>query len=169
MDLTPLLASGTAIQLHVAAALLATVLGGVVFALEKGTRLHKGLGRLWVGAMAVTALSSFFITEIRMVGPYSVLHALSVLTLGFLVTGIYLARTGRIASHRQTMASTYVLALILTGGFTLLPGRRLHAVVFSDGGVMAGLSALLVLALLGGLVLARRRRMAGPEVEKDGM
>jgi uncharacterized membrane protein len=33
-------------------------------------------------------------------------------------------------AHRNSMIQLYVLALLLTGAFTLVPGRTMHAVIF---------------------------------------
>ncbi|MCD7058751.1 DUF2306 domain-containing protein [Pelagibacterium xiamenense] len=158
MDLTPLTHSILAVQLHAGAALLATLLGTVVMLMKKGTRIHKAMGRVWLGLMAAVALSSFGITEVRMFGPYSLLHALSVFTLFSLVGGFWAARTGNLLAHRSTMISLYVFALLLTGGFTLLPGRRMHAVIFADGGTTAGLVVLAILVAVGTMIVIQRRR-----------
>ncbi|WP_127145053.1 DUF2306 domain-containing protein [Pelagibacterium montanilacus] len=167
MDIAPLTHSSLAIQIHATAAVLAIVLGTVLMVMEKGTGSHRALGRFWVGLMAVTALSSFAITEVRMFGPYSWIHGLSLLTLVFIARGVRAIRRGRVAEHRSTMISLYVFALLLTGGFTLLPGRRMHAVLFADGGTSAGIAGAIALAFIGVLLamrgaraqsLARRRR-----------
>lgn len=157
MTLSPLAASSLAIQIHAGAALLAVLLGTVILLLRKGTRLHKGLGRIWIATMAVTALSSFLISEIKMFGPYSLIHALSVLTFISLAGGVWYARTGNIVGHRSTMISLYVFALLLAGAFTLLPGRRMHAVIFADGGLTAGLVAAGVAIMIGATLVIRRR------------
>ena len=61
-----LFAEAPPIPLHALAALLAFVLGGMQLAMKKGTRLHKALGWIWIGLMAVVAMTSFFIHEIRL-------------------------------------------------------------------------------------------------------
>ena len=157
MDATPLMTSSPEIAIHAFSALFAMVLGTLVLFLDKGTPLHKALGRVWVGVMAVVALSSFLITEARMFGPYSIIHALSVLTLFSLVGGVLAARRKNILAHRATMISLYCFALLLTGAFTLLHGRRMKAVIFADGGTTAALVAALAAALIGIALLTRRR------------
>jgi len=111
-------------------ALTAVVLGGIQLATEKGTRLHRALGYVWVLMMAYVALSSFFIFELRIIGPFSPIHLLSILVLYSLWHGVRAARRGDIASHQRTMKSLYLFGLIITGFFTLLPGRAMHGVVF---------------------------------------
>ncbi|OYQ37899.1 hypothetical protein CHU95_00220 [Niveispirillum lacus] len=108
----------------------AIILGGVQFARPKGTASHRVLGRVWVACMAIVALSSFFIHEIRMIGPFSAIHLLSVLTLITLWQAIRLARRGDIVRHKKAMVRLYVLALLITGAFTLLPGRLMYRVFF---------------------------------------
>ena len=120
------------IQLHAVLAVAAIILGGVQFAMPKGTPAHRLLGRIWVACMAIVALSSFFIHEIRMFGLFSVIHLLSVLTLVTLWQAIRLVRRGDIARHKKAMIRLYALALIITGAFTLLPGRLMYKVFFGD-------------------------------------
>ncbi|MEH3148355.1 MAG: DUF2306 domain-containing protein [Methylobacterium frigidaeris] len=130
MTIDPLLQASPVIQVHAASALAALVVGAAQFALPKGRSPHLGLGRLWVGLMAVVALSSFGISGLRQVGPFSWIHALSVATLVALALAVRYARQGRIAAHRQAMVSLFVGALVVTGLFTLLPGRLMGHVVF---------------------------------------
>jgi uncharacterized membrane protein len=115
MDATPILTSGPVIAVHALSALGATLLGTIVLFLRKGTRLHKFLGRIWVAIMALVALSSFLITEMRMFGPYSLIHALSIFTLFALAGGVLAIRRGNVIAHRSSMISLYVFALLLTG------------------------------------------------------
>ena len=118
------------IPLHALAAMVAIILGGIQLAMKKGGALHRLLGRLWVGLMAVVAGSSFFIHEIKLWGLYSPIHVLSLWTLFSLGLAIYFVRVGKIKRHQQVMIALYGFALILTGFFTLLPGRVMHQVVF---------------------------------------
>lgn len=124
------LAASPLIQLHAVLAAGAIILGAIQFALPKGTGTHRVLGRIWVALMAVVALSSFFIHELRIFGPFSAIHLLSILVLISLWQAIRLARQGDIARHKKTMIRLYVLALLITGAFTFLPGRLMHRVFF---------------------------------------
>lgn len=81
-------------------------------------------------AMALAAVSSFFIHTIRMFGPFSALHLLSIITLVALVYAYRAARRGDIDSHRRTVVSLVVFGLIGAGLFTFMPGRILHEVLF---------------------------------------
>lgn len=156
MDATALVQANLAIQIHAGAAMLAVVLGTLVLVLRKGTRLHKAMGRAWVGLMVLVALSSFLITEVRMLGPYSLIHALSLFALLGLVQAIRAIRRGDVRAHRANMIGLYCGALLLAGAFTLVPGRRMHQVLFADGGWTAAWLALGFAVAVGAVLLIRR-------------
>jgi uncharacterized membrane protein len=80
MSLAPLLDAAPAIPLHALAAMAAFALGIVQFAAPKGTLPHRTLGWIWVALMAVVALSSFWIHQIRLFGPWGPIHLLSIFT-----------------------------------------------------------------------------------------
>ena len=128
--MTLLFAEAPPIPLHALVALLAIVLGGIQLTMKKGTRLHKALGWIWTGVMAVVAMTSFFIHEIRLWGQYSPIHLLSLWTLISLGLAIYFAKAGKIKRHQQIMIALYGFGLILTGFFTLMPGRVMHHIIF---------------------------------------
>lgn len=159
MYLQPLLAASPAIQIHALAAIAAFLLGALTLFRRKGDRLHRLGGRIWVALMVVVALSSFFIREIRMIGEFSPIHLLSVVTLVSLVYGVREAQQHRIAAHRYTMQSIYFGALIIAGLFTLLPGRIMHEVMFArvDDGLASLPAWLVLIAILLGLVMQWRR------------
>ena len=117
------------IPLHAIMAMIAIILGGIQLSLKKGGAIHKLLGRIWVGLMLIVAISSFFIHEIRLWGAYSPIHLLSLWTIFILGVGIYYARVGNIKRHKQTMITLYFFALIVTGFFTLMPGRVMHQIL----------------------------------------
>jgi len=130
MNPTPLLTATQPIPLHAFAAMAAMTLGAVQLALPKGTSLHRGTGYIWVVLMGMVAISSFAIYELQIIGPFSPIHALSVLVLGTLWIAVRAARRGDIARHKRVMILLYGLALMLTGAFTLMPGRIMHTVLF---------------------------------------
>lgn len=130
MTLAPLLQASPAIQLHAFAAMAAFALGCVQLAAPKGTLPHRALGWMWVSLMLVVSVTAFFIHELRLWGAWSPIHLLAILTLVFLPIGIMHARRHRIESHRWTMVSIFLGALVIAGLFTFLPGRIMHAVAF---------------------------------------
>ncbi|BAM90008.1 hypothetical protein S58_40220 [Bradyrhizobium oligotrophicum S58] len=132
MSFAPLLDAGPAILLHALAAMAAFALGLVQFAAPKGTLPHRTLGWIWVALMVAVAASSFWIHTIRLVGPWSPIHLLSIYTLAVLPLAVWAARRHRIAAHRRAMIMLFSGALVIAGLFTLLPGRIMHRVVFGS-------------------------------------
>ena len=130
MSLTPLLDAAPAIPLHAFAAMSAFVLGLVQFAAPKGTLPHRTIGFIWVGLMLVVAASSFWINQLRVVGPWSPIHLLSIFTLVMVPLAVWKAHSHQVASHRRIMISLFAGALLIAGLFTLLPGRVMHKVIF---------------------------------------
>jgi len=130
MILDPLLAEAAPIPSHALMAIAALIIGGIQLALPKYGLRHRATGYLWVALMAFIAISGFFIHTIRLWGPFSPIHLLSFLTLYFLWRGVSHARARRVQRHKIVMSVTYMLALVVTGAFTLLPGRVMHLVVF---------------------------------------
>lgn len=130
MSLDPLLAEPAAIQLHAFAAMAAIALGGWQMAGAKGTARHRVLGWSWVALMAVVVATSFFIHSIEQWGRWSWIHLLSILTAVTLPPALLAARRRRRRAHAQAMTLLFVAALLITGVFTLPPGRVMRAVVF---------------------------------------
>jgi uncharacterized membrane protein len=132
VSLAPLLNAVPQIPVHAFAAMTAFVLGIVQFAAPKGTLPHRTLGWIWVALMATVAVSSFWIHQIRLIGPWSPIHLLSIFTLVMLPLAVWKAHRHAVADHRRIMILLFTGALVIAGLFTLLPGRIMHAVVFGD-------------------------------------
>jgi uncharacterized membrane protein len=130
MSLSPLLEATPAIPLHAFAAMSAFVLGLVQFAAPKGTLPHRTIGFIWVALMLVVAASSFWINQLRVVGPWSPIHLLSIFTLVMVPLAVWKAHSHQVAAHRRIMISLFAGALLIAGLLTLLPGRVIHKVVF---------------------------------------
>ena len=160
MSLAPLLSASPIIQIHAIAAIAAFVLGAIVLFRPKGDRPHRRLGRVWVGLMVVVAVSSFFIWEIRMFGLFSPIHVLSVGTLISLWQAVNFARRRNIRAHRSAMQWLYLAALVITGWFTFMPGRRMNQVIFGPEGAgpVETLAFLIATVLVGGGIVWLVRR-----------
>jgi uncharacterized membrane protein len=130
MSLAPLLDAAPAISIHAFAAMAAFALGAVQLAAPKGTLPHRTLGWIWVALMAVVAASSFLVHELRVIGPWSPIHLLSIFSAVMLVLGVWYARRHKVRGHKITMISIFAGALIIAGLFAFMPGRIMHAVVF---------------------------------------
>ena len=152
MTLDPIIHASPAIQIHVAAAIAAFGLGAFVLFRSKGDQAHRRLGKLWVGLMVVTAVTSLLIWQLRMFGLFSPIHLLSLGTLAALWQGVRLARRRQVVAHRSVMQGTYIGALLISGLLTFLPGRKMYEVVFGPDG--ADTVELVVFFAVVGLVLA---------------
>jgi uncharacterized membrane protein len=128
MNLTPLFEASLWVQLHVAAAVLAILLGAGQFLGRKGTVPHRLIGWFWVLMLAALCITSFFIPGTLFIGPVSVFHALSVYTLWALVMGALAARRGDVESHRSYMAWLYVLSVLISAAVAVLGGGVLSEV-----------------------------------------
>ena len=130
MSLAPLLDAAPAIPVHAFAAMAAFVLGVIQFAAPKGTLPHRTIGWIWVILMLAVALSSFWIHQLKLWGPWSPIHLLSIFTLVMVPLGAWAAHRHRVTDHRRIMIGVFSGALVVAGLFTLLPGRIMHAVIF---------------------------------------
>jgi uncharacterized membrane protein len=131
MTLAPLINAPLAIQIHAAAALSLIPLTALQFWRPKRGPSHRTIGWVWVMLMTVTAVSSFWIHSLRLIGPFSPIHILSVITLVNLVLGIRARRAGRIMAHRGHMIGI-AAGWAGAGLFTLLPGRIMFQTVFGS-------------------------------------
>lgn len=128
-DLSLLAQAPVAVQLHVAAAVLALAIGTALLAGVKGDRLHRTLGWTWVMAMATTAISSLFIRQIN-AGDFSFIHLISGWTIVALPMAVYAARRHKVADHRRAMTGMFVGGLLIAGSLAFLPGRMMWVMVF---------------------------------------
>ncbi len=147
MDFSPLINAGPLILSHVASALLALALGPVILCRQKGTPLHKRLGKLWVASMALTIFSAAFIYNLRMFGPFSPIHVLALLAAWWLYKAVNHARHGRIALHQASMKRLYFWALGVAGVFTFWP-KRIFSRMFFPEHPMLGFYIVLALLLV---------------------
>lgn len=130
MSLDPLLAEGVAVASHAFAAIAALLLGAVQLAAPKGTLPHRTLGYIWAGLMLYIAISGFWIHELRLWGLWSPIHLLSILVIVTVPLAVWRAHRHQVTAHKRGMIALYSLALVVTGLFTLWPGRVMHTVLF---------------------------------------
>lgn len=132
MHFTPVIA------IHTTFALSALVLGPIALWARLGRtvrpRWHRAAGYAWVTCMTGTALSALFIRSSLSwnIAGFSPIHLLIALTLSGLVLAFVCLARGDIAGHRRAMQRLYLTACIVTGLFTLLPGRLLGQLVWGE-------------------------------------
>jgi len=126
----PLIAEGFVIASHAFAALAALVLGAVQFAAPKGTLPHRTIGYIWAALMLFIAVGGFWISELQLWGRWSPIHILSVVVIITVPLAVWRAHRHQVTAHKRGMITLYALALVVTGLFTLWPGRVMHEVIF---------------------------------------
>ena len=155
MTFEPILNAPIYILIHASAAMIALLIGPFVILRNRRDRLHKIGGYIWVVVMACAAISSFWIMEFRLIGPFSPIHGLSIYVLWSLYRGVSYAIARNIEAHRQTFRALYLQGLVLAGLFTLLPGRILNRMLFGEmpmiGTAVMGISLVFI-----GTVFVRR-------------
>lgn len=102
---------------HIATILVALVLTPVILLGRRGDARHRWLGRIWAGAMLVTALLSFGI-RLTHPGGFSLIHILSLWTLIQVPVIWYSARRHHVALHRRSVRGMVTGALLIAGFFT---------------------------------------------------
>lgn len=105
------------IWFHIGTIVIAVALTPVMLLRRRGDRLHRRLGWIWVGAMALTALATFGIRHLGR-GEFSVIHILSVWTLVQVPVIVWSARSHRVARHRSAVRGMTAGALLIAGIFT---------------------------------------------------
>lgn len=135
MQLTPLIA------VHMTAAIGAVATGPVALWARKGgaqrPRLHRAFGYAWVTLMIVTAVSALFIRDrgLPNLNGFTPLHLLIPVTLVAIAAAFWFLARGNIAGHRKVMQRLYIGACLVAGAFTLLPGRYLGHLLWSQFGL----------------------------------
>ena len=132
MQMTPTIA------IHMSAAITAVLLGPVALWARLGRttrpRLHRALGYAWVTCMITAALSAIFIRDFQLPNAmgYTPIHLLIPLTFFCFFRALVYLLQGNIQGHRKTMQWLYVSACLVAGAFTLVPGRYLGSLIWSN-------------------------------------
>ncbi len=117
-----------AIVIHVATVLPAIPLGAYLLLAPKGTKLHKLLGKIWVGLMVATATSAIFI---QTSGSFSFIHIFIPMTFWASYKLVATARRGDMKGHKKEIMSLYLGALTIPGIVAFaLPGRLMNVWLF---------------------------------------
>ena len=111
-----------ALTIHLATVIPAMPLGAYVLLQRKGGPHHRLLGRIWLGLMFTTAVSTIFIRHIND-GNFSFIHIFTLMTFMAIPRAIMTARQGRIDEHRWQLVGFYVGALVIAGLLSFMPGR----------------------------------------------
>jgi uncharacterized membrane protein len=145
----PILSAPLLVQLHLAAALPAVLIGPVVLFRRARDRLHKALGYLWIAAIVALSVTGLLIpSDFPLIGPFGPIHLFSLVALWGVAEGLVRIRRGDVAGHLAVMPSVWFGAVGLAGLFTLLPGRTLNRAVFSEPSAAGFLAIAIGVAIL---------------------
>ncbi len=119
--------------LHLGTVVPCIFLGAYLLFFRKGNSIHKTLGKIYMTLMMITAIGSLFLPAL--VGPqflnhFGWIHLFSFLTLYSIPTALIAIKQGKVRKHKIKMIMLYVGAIMIAGGFTLVPGRYLHGIFF---------------------------------------
>jgi uncharacterized membrane protein len=135
MSSIPLLDAPFAVLFHVATVVPAALIGAWLLARPKGTRLHRALGRVWIGLMAATSLSRA--ARRRDIAAHRG-HVAGMYLGGIVVAGAFTFLPGRIMHDSLAalgggiaslalaalLCAAFVSAGLLAAGHIQIPGRR---------------------------------------------
>ena len=136
------------ITLHAVAALTAVLLGPVQILRRRRDRAHRVIGTVWVSAIVVTSVSSFWIAP----DGFSWLHGLAIWTLVCMIAAIVGIRSGSVEMHRGFMVGSYLGTLIAFAFAALVPVRLIPQLLRSEPLIVA-VTVLAVAAALTVLVV----------------
>ena len=120
-------------HLHLVTVLPAFVIGTILLLIKKGTTFHKVSGRIYMILMLITAIVTLFMPAhvgVRFFNHFGWIHLFSFLTIYTVPTAYTAIKKGNVKAHKRKMILLYIGAILIAGGFTLMPGRYLHGVLF---------------------------------------
>jgi len=115
---------------HLLTIMVALALTPVMLLRQRGDRLHRQLGWVWVAAMIFTAAISFTVRNANH-GGFSFIHILSAWTLIQVPLIAWSARTHNVAAHRGSVRGMVLGALLIAGFFTFPFNRLLGQWLFA--------------------------------------
>ena len=145
---SPFLTASPAVQIHVVAALVSIALIPPVLWRVRRDGWHKKLGYVWICAMVVTAISSFWISGIGVFGRFSPLHLLAVLSLVTMGVAIYWAIKRNIHAHQRALRNLSTYGLGIPSVLNFLPGRTFSNAFFADAPLLGLVLASVVMSMI---------------------
>jgi uncharacterized membrane protein len=130
MNLEYFTQASLAIQIHIAVAVGALLLGIIMLVRRKGGPSHRLIGRGFMVLMLATATSAIFIRELND-GSFSWIHIFIPLTFFTAWEAIHYVRKGNIKRHRHAVLGLFFLALLIPGVFSFMPGRTMWMIFFA--------------------------------------
>lgn len=159
------LVSSPILIVHIIAALFALAIGPFNLVRRKRDRTHRMLGRTWVIAMVITAVTSFGVQQ-----PFSALsglHALSAWTLISLTLGVVAIRRGNVKAHQGNMVGSYLGLWAAFLFAALVPTRTLSQVTAAAPLTAITTVVVILLAVAATWLVFRPARVQLPLINRD--
>lgn len=146
------------IQFHAANAMVGLLLGPIALYRRRRDRAHKIIGYIWMLAMCNTAVSSFWITEVK-AGQFSAIHVFSIAAIMTIIYALWAVAKGRIDGHKKALRKLY-FGVLLALTFTFLPGRRTFAMFFGEGSIwMTFVVMMMISVVIFALIYMEKKRI----------
>jgi len=120
--------------LHLATIVPAFLVGTFLLLNQKGTPMHRGLGRLFMILMVSTAFISLFMSDgsgTRVLGHFGFNHLFVIPVAIFIPRAYFAARRGDIRTHKASVMGVYIGAVLIAGAAAVFtPGRLIHEWLF---------------------------------------
>lgn len=120
-------------MIHFVTIFPAFLIGTWLLVRPKGTPNHRLLGKIYMVLVLFSVVVSLWMPA--RVGPaflghFGFIHGLSVMAVVSVVVAWRAIKVGNIKRHKGAMVGLYAGGMLIAGGFTLMPGRMLHAWLF---------------------------------------
>ena len=116
---------------HILGVMLALSSVLIIWRMHKGTTIHKRIGWIYIIGMVLASISSFWISSIKLIGPFSPIHLLSILVLHSIWQGVKAIRVKNVTRHKRSMYGAAIYGLGVAGAFTFMPGRLNYDLLMS--------------------------------------
>lgn len=150
--------SAVVVATHATAASLSLTLGGYqLVRRRRGDRVHRLLGRVWVGAMYVMLVTAMFVRPVSL-RRFDVFQVLAVFTFCTLTIGLLAAMRGQVEKHRGYLTGSYLGVVGAFVGAVAVPQRDIPQLVVHRPAVFA--ASVVVIVLVSAVVVLACRRPA---------
>jgi len=112
------------LQVHLWSVVPCFFIGAYLLLVQKGTKNHRNLGKVYMVLMLFTAAVTLFMEAQvgpQFLGHFGWIHLFSFLTIYSVPTAYLAIRKGQVKRHKTKMILLYFGAIIIAGGFTFTP------------------------------------------------
>ena len=150
--------------LHVVCAIVALIVGAVIFLSPKGTSSHIRVG--WIYVASMFALNASALSIYRLTGSWNVFHVIAVASLAMVAGGILqaryrAARPNWLWRHYHYMAWSYVGLLAATSNEAFVRIPALKQLTSATAGFLPVVASALIVGACGVVIFAKQNQVLG--------